>query len=114
MTNLYWLSPDADIQDEYRRRYSLIDLIAEAMSVKGRQIRVNGAGLSVAQYWDVVQNISGKAIEGLFDRLKTAETIGGITNNRAYTLAAVYNAVQWDMMTEGADISIDAVYRHMA
>lgn len=114
MANLYWLIPEADIQDEYRRRYSLIDLIAEAMSVKGRQIRVNGAGLSVEQYWNVVQNISGKAIEGLFDRLYTAETITGITNKRAYTLAAVYNAVQWDMMTEGADIPTEALYRHMA
>lgn len=114
MANLYWSLSDADIQDEYQRRYSLIDLIAEAMSVKGRQIRVNGAGLSVDQYWYVVQNISEKAIDGLFDRLYAADAIGGITNKRAYTLAAVYNAVQWDMMTEGADIPTEALYRHMA
>lgn len=100
--------------DEYDRTQGLIDLIAEAVSVNGRQIRVNGAGLTVKQYWDVVQNISSEAIEGLFDRLKAAEAIGGITNKRAYTLAAVYNAVQWDMMTRGADIPTGALYRHMA
>lgn len=114
MANPYWLLSDPDVKEEYRRRYSLIDLIAEAMSVKGRQIRVNGAGLSVDQYWYVVQNISEKAINGLFDRLYTAEAIGGITNKRAYALAAVYNAVQWDMMTEGANIPTGALYRHMA
>lgn len=114
MANPYWMLSDPDVKEECQRRYSLIDLIAEAMSVKGRQIRVNGAGLSVDQYWYVVQNISEKAIDGLFDRLYTAEAIGGITNKRAYTLAAVYNAVQWDMMTQGADIPTKALYRHMA
>jgi len=112
MTNSCWLCPALD--DEYRQTQSLIDLIAEAVSVKGRQIRVNGAVLSAEQYWQVVQNISSGAIVGLFDRLCAAEATGGITNKRAYTLAAVYNAVQWDMMTQGADIPIGALYRHMA
>ena len=114
MANPYWMMSDPEIADEYRRRYSLIDLIAEAMSVKGRQIRVNGAGLSPEQYWQMIQNISPEAIDGLFDRLYAAEAIGGITNKRAYTLAAVYNAVQWHSMTEGADIPSEALYRHMA
>lgn len=113
MANFWWLLPDEDIQDEYRRRYGLIDLIAEAMAVPGRQIRVNGAGLTVEQYWNVVQDITPDAIRGIFDRLKTAEVCTGITNVRAYTLASVYNAVQWHKMTSGANISIDAVYRHM-
>lgn len=114
MYNLWWLLPDEDIQEEYKQRNSLIDLIANAMSVQGRRIRVNGADLTVEQYWQVVQNISGEAIEGLFDRLKTAAVCTGITNMRAYTLASVYNAVLWHGMTANADISIDAVYRHMA
>lgn len=108
MANLTWLCPDLD--DEYRQTQSLIDLIAEAVSVKGRQIRVNGAGLTVQQYWDVVQNISNSAIAGLFDRLCAAEAVGGISNKRAYTLAAVYNAVQWDMMTQGASIPTGNLY----
>ena len=111
MTNCYWTLGDDAIEAEYRQRDSLIDLIAEAVSVKGRQIRVNGAGLTVEQYWQVVQNISAEAIEGFFDRLYTAEAIGGIANKRAYTLAAVYNAVQWDMMTQGATIPKEALYR---
>ena len=112
MANSNWLAPD--LIDEYRQTQSLIDLVAEAVSVKGRQIRVNGAGLTVEQYWYVVQNISSAAIEGLFDRLYAAEAIGGITNKRAYTLAAVYNAVQWDMMTNGANIPTEALYRRLA
>lgn len=114
MANLYWTLPDEDIQEEYKRRYSLIDLLANAMSVQGRRIRVNGAELTVEQYWQVVQNISSEAIEGLFDRLNTAAVCTGITNMRAYTLASVYNAVLWHGMTANADINLDAVYRHMA
>lgn len=108
MANSCWLCPDLD--DEYRQTQSLIDLIAEAVSVKGRQIRVNGAGLTVQQYWNVVQNINSSAIAGLFDRLCAAEAVGGISNKRAYTLAAVYNAVQWDMMTQGASIPTGNLY----
>ena len=114
MANPYWLLPDDAVQEEYKQRYSLIDLIANAMSVRGRGIRVNGAELTVEQYWQVVQNISGKAIDGLFDRLKTAAVCTGITNMRAYTLASVYNAVLWHGMTANADINLDAVYRRMA
>lgn len=114
MANLYWTLPDDDIQEEYKRRYSLIDLLANAMSVQGRRIRVNGAELTVEQYWQVVQNISSEAIEGLFDRLNTAAVCTGITNMRAYTLASVYNAVLWHGMTANADINLDAVYRRMA
>jgi hypothetical protein len=106
--------PDDAVQEEYKQRYSLIDLIANAMSVRGRGIRVNGAELTVEQYWQVVQNISSEAIEGLFDRLKTAAVCTGITNMRAYTLAAVYNAVLWHGMTASADIPLEALYRHMA
>jgi len=111
MANPYWLLPDADVQEEYQRRYSLIDLIANAMSIRGRQIRVNGAELTVEQYWQVVQNISEEAIEGLFDRLKTAAVCTGISNMRAYTLASVYNAVLWHGMTASANIDL---YRHTA
>ena len=114
MANLYWTLPDEDIQEEYKRRYSLIDLLANALSVQGRRIRVNGAELTVEQYWQVVQNISSEAIEGLFDRLNTAAVCTGISNMRAYTLASVYNAVLWHGMTANADINLDAVYRHMA
>ena len=104
MSNDNWLAPG--LEDEYQRTESLIDLIAEAVSVKGRQIRVNGAGLTVQQYWNVVQNISIDAINGLFDRLKTAAVCTGITNVRAYTLAAVYNAIQWHSLTASADIAV--------
>jgi len=114
MYNLWWLLPDEDVQEEYKQRNSLIDLIANAMSVQGRRIRVNGADLTVEQYWQVVQNISGEAIDGLFDRLKTAAVCTGITNMRAYTLASVYNAVLWHGMTDKADIPLEALYRHMA
>ena len=110
MSNSLW----AACIDEHERTRGLIDLIAEAVSVKGRQIRVNGAVLTVQQYWNVVQNINRGAIEGLFDRLYTAETLGGIANKRAYTLAAVYNAVQWDMVTRGATIPKEALYSYMA
>lgn len=101
----------SDMADEHRQLESLVDLLADAMSVPGRQIRVNGAGLSVEQYWQVVQNISSGAIDGLFDRLKTAAVCTGITNMRAYTLAAVYNAVQWHELTASANIDL---YRHTA
>lgn len=112
MANPYWLIPET--ADEYRNTESLIDLIADAMSAEGRQIRVNGAGLTSAQYWYVVQNISNEAISGLFDRLSTAEATGGIANKRAYTLASVYNAVQWHELTRGAVVSAEALYRRMA
>ena len=112
MSSLYWGMPG--FIDEGQRRQALIDLIAEAMSVPGRQIRVNGAGLTVEQYWQVVQNINTEAIEGLFDRLCAAEAIGGIANKRAYTLAAVYNAVQWHSLTNGASIPTGALYQHLA
>lgn len=112
MSNLCWGMPD--LVDEGQQRQALIDLIAEAVSVKGRQIRVNGAGLSAEQYWYVVQNISAEAIEGLFDRVKAAEVCTGIANRRAYMLAAVYNAVQYHSMTQAADIPTEALYRHMA
>ena len=112
MANPIWMIPSLD--DEYRQYQSLIDTLADALSVRGRGIRVNGAELTVEQYWQVVQNISGKAIDGLFDRLKTAAVCTGITNMRAYTLASVYNAVLWHGMTANADINLDAVYRRMA
>lgn len=101
----------SDMADEHRQLESLVDMLADAMAVPGRQIRVNGAGLSVEQYWQVVQNISISAIDGLFDRLKTAAVCTGITNMRAYTLAAVYNAVQWHELTASANIDL---YRHTA
>lgn len=109
MANSYYLLPDAE--GEYRQLTSLVDLLADTMAVPGRQIRVNGAGLSVEQYWQVVQNISSGAIDGLFDRLNTAAVCTGITNMRAYTLAAVYNAVQWHELTASADIDL---YKHTA
>ena len=109
ISNPYYLLPDAE--GEYRQLESLVDMLADAMAVPGRQIRVNGAGLSVEQYWQVVQNISISAIDGLFDRLKTAAVCTGITNMRAYTLAAVYNAVQWHELTASANIDL---YRHTA
>lgn len=109
ISNPCYLLPD--MADEHRQLESLIDLLADAMAVPGRQIRVNGAGLSVEQYWQVVQNISSGAIDGLFDRLKTAAVCTGITNMRAYTLAAVYNAVQWHELTASANIDL---YRHTA
>ena len=109
ISNSYYLLPDAE--GEYRQLESLVDMLADAMAVPGRQIRVNGAGLSVEQYWQVVQNISISAIDGLFDRLKTAAVCTGITNMRAYTLAAVYNAVQWHELTASANINL---YRHTA
>ena len=112
MANPIWMIPSLD--DEYRQYQSLIDTLADALSVRGRGIRVNGAELTVEQHWQVVQNISGKAIDGLFDRLKTAAVCTGITNMRAYTLASVYNAVLWHGMTANADINLDAVYRRMA
>lgn len=112
MANPLWMIPSLD--DEYRQYQSLIDTLADALSVRGRGIRVNGAELTVEQYWQVVQNISGKAIDGLFDRLKTAAVCTGITNMRAYTLASVYNAVLWHGMTDKADIPLEALYRHMA
>ena len=109
ISNSYYLLPDAE--GEYRQLESLVDMLADAMAVPGRQIRVNGAGLSVEQYWQVVQKISISAIDGLFDRLKTAAVCTGITNMRAYTLAAVYNAVQWHELTASANIDL---YRHTA
>lgn len=112
MANPYWLSPDTE--NEYKQRYSLIDTIADALSVQGRRIRVNGVELTVDQYWQVVQSISPQAIVGLFDRLKTAAVCTGITNMRAYTLASVYNAVLWHGMTADADVPLEALYRHMA
>lgn len=112
MANPIWMISSLD--DEYRQYQSLIDTLADALSVRGRGIRVNGAELTVEQYWQVVQNISGKAIDGLFDRLKTAAVCTGITNMRAYTLASVYNAVLWHGMTDKADVPLEALYRHMA
>ena len=112
MANPIWMIPSLD--DEYRQYQSLIDTLADALSVRGRGIRVNGAELTVEQYWQVVQNISSEAIDGLFDRLKTAAVCTGITNMRAYTLASVYNAVLWHGMTDKADVPLEAFYRHIA
>lgn len=85
----------AGFEDEYSQLQALVNLISEAMAVPGRQIRVNGAGLNIEQYWYVVQHISRGAVSDLFERIHTAEITTGVRNIRAYTLAAVYNAVQW-------------------
>ena len=98
--------------EEYSRLCALVDMIADAMSVKSRQIKVDGCYLTVDQYWDIVKNIEyNDNIAGLFDRVKSAEVCHGIVNQRAYMLAAVYKAVQWDRVMQGAEVSRAALYR---
>ena len=101
--------------EEWERLNALADMIADAVSVKSRHIKVNGCLLTVEQYWSMVRNIEySESIQGLFDRIKAAEVCTRVTNLRAYTLAAVYNAVQWDSVMRGAEVSTEALYRHMA
>lgn len=114
MASPRWLCDDAETVAEFKSVNALIDLVSDAMAVPGRQIRVNGAGLSVEQYWNTVKHISPDAIEGLLSRIRAAEITTGITNIRAYTLAAVYNAVQWHELSGNVNVSINDLYRHMA
>ena len=101
--------------EEYKRLDTLSDMIADAMSIEGGQIKVNGCYLTAAQYWEVVQHIQyNENIARLFDRIETREVCHGIVNKRAYALASVYNAVQWDHLTQGAEVDRDALYRAAA
>lgn len=109
-----WCPWDAESWDEHDRLEGLADLIADAVSAEGRVIMVNGCSLTAAQYWNVVQNIEySNNIVDMFDRINTAAVCSGVRNTRAYTLAAAYNAVQWDSLMRGADVKIEALYRAM-
>lgn len=114
MASPRWFCDDAESVAEFKSTYALIDLISDAMAVPGAQIRVNGAVLTVEQYWNMVQYISPDAIEGLLSRIEAVEITTGITNKRAYTLAAVYNAVQWHELSSNVNVSMNDLYRHMA
>lgn len=114
MASPRWFCDDAETVAEFKSTYALIDLVSDAMAVPGGKIRVNGAVLTVEQYWNMVQHISPDAIEGLLSRIGAAEITTGITNKRAYTLAAVYNAVQWHELSSNVNVSMNDLYRHMA
>ena len=114
MASPRWFCDDAETIAEFKSTYALIDLVSDAMAVPGGKIRVNGAVLTVEQYWNMVQYISPDAIEGLLSRIGAAEITTGITNKRAYTLAAVYNAVQWHELSSNVNVSMNDLYRHMA
>lgn len=104
-----------DFYDEYKRVKTLAAMIADAMSASSHKIKVNGCYLTMQQYWDVVQNIEYNGnIAGLIERVYAAETCSKVINLRAYVLASVYNAVQWDMLTKGAAISLNELYRERA
>ena len=110
-----WCPWDAASWDEYDRLEGLADMIADAVSADSRVIMVNGCSLTAAQYWYMVQNIEySHNIADMFDRIKSAEVCSGVRNTRAYTLAAVYNAVQWDSVMRGADVKTEALYRASA
>ena len=109
-----WCPWDADSWEEYDRLEGLADMIADAVSADSRVIKVNGCSLTAAQYWNVVQNIENSFnLMDMFDRINTAEVCSGVRNTRAYTLAAVYNAVQWDGLMRGANVKTEALYRAM-
>ena len=99
--------------DERQRLSALADIIADAMSA-GAQIMVNGCLLTAAQYWQVVQHIEySESVQGLFDRINDAMTFRDIRKPRAYTLTAVYNAVQEDTLRRGTITEKEDLFRHM-
>ena len=110
---LYTFTPGLD--EEWSRLDAMADVIADAMSVKNRLIKVNDCYLTQSQYWAVVQNIENNSnLAAMFERIAAAEIIGGIGNKRAYILASVYNACQWESCIKGAEPSKDALYRAMS
>lgn len=64
-----------------------IALIADAVST-GRNVRVSGAYLNAAQYWDVVQWLDLDALETVLDRVNHAENVRNLTG---YLYASLYN-----------------------
>ena len=103
------------LDEEWSRLDAMADVIADAMSVKNRLIKVNDCYLTQSQYWAVVQNIENNGnLAAMFERIAACEIIGGIGNKRAYMLAAVYNACQWENCIRGAEPSKEALYRAMS
>ena len=68
-----------------------IAMLSDGLSA-GRNIKVSGAYLTAAQYWEMVQYIDLVALESVMERVSRAENVRNLTG---YTLASLYNECMW-------------------
>ena len=90
-------TPDA-IED-YEQKRAVIDMAADAASVKNGFIKVSGASLTISQWLNEVLTINGNALQDAINRVLCAEARGNVRNFRAYMCAALYNAAQQSRIT---------------
>lgn len=85
--------------DEHEQAENTANMIADAVST-GRSFKINGAYVDSWQYWRVVSSATWDCVLNALERVKQLDmTKGSIHNLRSYTLAAIYNAVQWEQAT---------------
>ena len=97
-----WAPFDADTMEEQGRLAALADMIADA-AASGRQIIVNGVGLTAGQYWQTVKGIEySEQITEMLDRIDTRRADSGVKNIRGYTLACAFNLCQQAEALRGA------------
>ena len=111
---------EADLYNAECARYEAItDMIADALSVPSCAIRVNGVTLTREQYWNIIKHIGNSdTIRDLITRLYgewlSRPAANGIKNPRAYMLASVYNAVQWDMAVTNTPVKAATLERYLS
>ena len=94
------------LDEEYDSLEQLVGIIADAMTTENGRINVNGHNMTQGRYWEMVQFMEPRHIYDMLERIRTAEITRGVKNLRAYTLAAVYNAVQYGRLMEGVGIAM--------
>lgn len=86
-------TPD-EIED-YERKSAVIDMAADAASVKGGFVKVAGAALTISQWLNVIErDVNGTVLHDTIIRVLRAEAFGKVKNPRAYMLATLYNTAQ--------------------
>ena len=94
------------LDEEYDSMEQLVGIIADAMTTENGRISVNGLKMTQEKYWEMVQFMEPMHIYDTLERIRKAEITRGVKNLRAYTLAAVYNAVQYGRLMEGRGIAV--------
>lgn len=97
----WWQFPD-----EHDRMKALASIIADALSVPSRQIRINGRNVTVGEYWNTIKDLTLQTVADIPDRIESYRLSSGIRNINAYVLACVFNECQFQNLIKGASPSI--------
>ena len=86
--------------EHYEAMNAVIEMAADAASVKGGFVKVMGVALTISQWLNVIErDVNGTVLHDAIIRTNRADANGKVKNYRAYMLATLYNTAQQSRIT---------------